>query len=85
MTFHALLLRFRADLVRRLLNGEFTERELARRSGVSQPHIHHVLSGARTMTPAVADALLDALGLAVEGYSVVNRPQCEWLENRLIR
>ncbi len=53
-------------LVRRaaalLVNGEYTERGLARLTGISQPHLHHILSGKRTLTPHVADAILASLG-----------------------
>jgi hypothetical protein len=39
-------------------DGLWTERGLARAIGVTQPHMHNVLAGARTMSPAVGDALL---------------------------
>jgi transcriptional regulator with XRE-family HTH domain len=39
-----------------------SESELARISGISQPHVHNVLGGVRRLTPATADALLNALG-----------------------
>jgi transcriptional regulator with XRE-family HTH domain len=44
-------------------NGAWTERGLARRLGVSQPHIHNVLAGARSLTLELADGALGALGL----------------------
>jgi transcriptional regulator with XRE-family HTH domain len=43
-------------------NGDMTERRLARISGVSQPHIHHVLQGKRQFSPMTADQVLRALG-----------------------
>jgi transcriptional regulator with XRE-family HTH domain len=49
----------------RVQNGEFTERQLARLTGVSQPHIHNVLKGARTPSPALCDQLLQQLRLSV--------------------
>ena len=55
----------RDELTMRLHNGEFTERELARRAGLSQPHVHNALSGKRSMTPAVADKLLAAVRLSI--------------------
>lgn len=64
-TFAELLGRLRADLLTRMANGEFTERGLARIAGISQPHIHHVFSGQRSLTPAVADVILAALGLSL--------------------
>lgn len=54
------------DQVRlRLCNGELTERRLARMAGISQPHMHNVLKGVRSLTPEVADLLLASLGLSV--------------------
>jgi transcriptional regulator with XRE-family HTH domain len=52
-------------LRRDIRNGHLTERGLARRSGISQAHIHNVLKGARTMSPGVADQILSALGISV--------------------
>lgn len=46
-------------------NGVATERGLARRVGISQPHMHNLLKGARGMTPETADRLLASLGLSV--------------------
>jgi hypothetical protein len=42
-------------------NGELTERGFARISGISQPHIHKVLKGARTLSTERFDLLLTAL------------------------
>jgi plasmid maintenance system antidote protein VapI len=47
-----------------LYNGELTERRLARMIGISQPHMHNILKGIRTLTPEVTDLLLTALGLS---------------------
>jgi len=47
---------------RRVNNGEYTERGLARMIGISQPHMHHVLKGLRGLTPEVGDALVACLG-----------------------
>jgi predicted transcriptional regulator len=52
---HALLI---ATLRRRLRNGEFTERGLARVTGISQPHVHHVLKGTRYLSTGAADHVL---------------------------
>ena len=49
----------------RIQAGEFTERHLARISGISQPHVHNVLKGVRELTPAVADRLLHCLSWSV--------------------
>ncbi len=61
------------DLFRRLVqliaalirDGHLTERGLARAVGISQPHMHHVLRGARSLTPELADRLLRVLGISV--------------------
>jgi len=55
-----------ADLHRRLIghirerirSGEWTERGLARLTGVSQPHMHNVLKGIRLLSSDTADQLL---------------------------
>ena len=48
-----------------ILNGEFTERGLARILGVSQPQIHNVLKGARKLHVDLADRLLARLEMTV--------------------
>lgn len=47
----------------RIRCGEFTERSLARRAGLSQPHLHNVFKGQRALSPAAADRLLEATGM----------------------
>lgn len=49
------LIRF---VVGKILDGEFTERGLARQVGVSQPQLHNVLKGARALRPELGDTLL---------------------------
>jgi hypothetical protein len=49
----------------RVRNGELTERRLARLTGISQPHMHNVLKGIRTLSPEVADLLLRELRLSL--------------------
>jgi len=44
-------------------NGEFTERGLARLTGVSQPHMHNVLKGVRFLSIKLADRILYALDI----------------------
>jgi hypothetical protein len=61
MYFRHLLDLLIAELNRRIRNGEFTERGLARRARVSQSHIHNVLCGARILTPDMADRILVSL------------------------
>ncbi len=61
--------RLLSRLVRRLaglvINGEYTERGLARLTGISQPHLHHILSGKRSLTAQVADSFLANLGWSI--------------------
>lgn len=45
-------------------SGRFTERSLARLIGYSQPHVHNVLRGKRSLHPDFADALLEALSIS---------------------
>lgn len=59
--FERLLKRLVRRLAARLTNGEFTERGLARILGISQPHLHHILAGKRSLTPQVADGILASL------------------------
>ncbi len=63
MTFEQLLARLLGEIRRRIENGQLTERGLARLTRISQPHVHHVLSGKRGITPEVADRFMTALGL----------------------
>jgi plasmid maintenance system antidote protein VapI len=49
----------------RMRNGELTERSLARLIGVSQPHVHNVLKGARILSPEIADVILRKLGMSL--------------------
>lgn len=48
-----------------MANGELTERGLARLVGVSQPHIHNVLKGARSLSPEIGDQISGVLGLSL--------------------
>lgn len=53
--------------LRRLVrHGEVTQSGLARHAGLSQAHVHNLLSGVRPMTADVADLVLRALGLDLE-------------------
>ncbi|MFZ5928459.1 MAG: hypothetical protein ACOYX1_13560 [Acidobacteriota bacterium] len=63
--FEKLLHRLLLRLAGLLTNGEYTERGLARLVGFSQPHLHHILAGKRSLTPHVADAILASLGWGV--------------------
>src|SRR5262245_31776821 len=49
----------------RVRNGILTERQLARLAGVSQPHIHNVLKGTRSLSSEFADEILLKLNVSV--------------------
>ncbi len=63
--FGVLRARLKAVVVRRIDNGEFTERGFARILGISQPQVHNVLKGARKLSPELADLMLAKLNLSV--------------------
>jgi hypothetical protein len=59
---HGLLIQHLNRCVQR---GDFTERGVARRVGISQPHIHNVLKGDRLLSWESADSLLRELNLNI--------------------
>ena len=63
MTFLKLRDRMTATLRERVQRGELTERRLARLTGISQPHIHNVLNGKRSLSPEAADRVITTLGI----------------------
>ena len=65
LTFGLLRARLLACVKKRVLNGEFSERGLARLLGVSQPQIHNVLKGERTLHIDLADRLLLRLEMSL--------------------
>ena len=50
---------------RRVRTGEVTERGLARRCGMSQPHLHNVLKHVRALSNDAADRLMQALDVTI--------------------
>jgi transcriptional regulator with XRE-family HTH domain len=65
MYFGLLQNRLLERLRRRIRNGELTERQIARLTGLSQPHIHNVLKGARILSPESADLVLLQLKISL--------------------
>ncbi len=65
MTFQELHESLALHITRKVRRGELTERGLARRAGISQPHLHHVLKGKRYFSLQTADLVLLELGLNV--------------------
>lgn len=65
MTFLTLHTRLVGVLRTRIRNGELSERGLARMVGASQPHLHNVIKGIRTLSPEMGDRILAGLGMTV--------------------
>jgi hypothetical protein len=65
MTFQDLQQRLIEELRLRVRSGVTTERGLARLSGISQPHLHHVLKGKRTFSIEKSDEVLRRLQIDV--------------------
>jgi hypothetical protein len=65
LTFQDARLRLLAYVRNEVRNGELTERGFARLIGISQPHAHNVLKGARTLSPQVFDLALKYLHLSL--------------------
>ncbi len=63
MFFNELQDRLLVLLRAKIQGGEFTERSLAKLTGISQPHVHNVLKGARKFSPDIADSILKKLRL----------------------
>jgi len=61
--FRQLQSRLVTALREKVRSGELTERGIARLSGLSQPHIHNVLKGKRSLSADAADAILLAVRL----------------------
>lgn len=65
MTFEELQRRLVSHLRRRISSGELTERNLARLTHISQPHMHNVLKGKRTFSIQAADTVLRELQIDI--------------------
>ncbi|HXN46436.1 MAG TPA: helix-turn-helix transcriptional regulator [Bryobacteraceae bacterium] len=65
MDFETLQRRLLTRVKTYVRNGELTERGLARMIGISQPHMHHILKGVRTLSVENADRILRGLNLTV--------------------
>jgi transcriptional regulator with XRE-family HTH domain len=72
----ALIARLRAAADARIRSGRLTERGLARLAGLSQPHVHLFLHGARGVTVEAADRLLAALNLSAEELAAAEARLC---------
>ncbi|HLG99521.1 MAG TPA: hypothetical protein VKX49_24650 [Bryobacteraceae bacterium] len=65
MTYQDAQARLLAYVQDRIHNGEVTERRLARQIGISQPHVHNVLKGVRSLSPEIFDSLLAQFQLSL--------------------
>ena len=65
MSFEMLRGRLMGHLRTRIQNGEMTERSLARLTGISQPHIHNVLKGAKILSPELEDQILSSMKISI--------------------
>ena len=87
MNFREAQARLLSTLEDRIRNGDLTERGLARLTGISQPHVHNVLKGVRSLTPDIADLILNVLHCSL--LDLCPKPelqaQLEWgLESRVV-
>ncbi len=65
MNFQNLHERLADHIAAKVRSGEITERGLAKRAGISQPHLHNVLKGKRLFSLQSADLVMHELGLSV--------------------
>jgi hypothetical protein len=76
------------DIAReRVRAGEFTERGLARRCGISQPHMHNILKKIRAPSTAAADRLMRTLDIHIPDpqWRVSSEPDSESRDVPLLR
>ena len=66
MNFSDIHRRLARYALRRIQCGAISERALARRAGISQPHLHNILKGKRGFSFLSADMVMEALDLTVE-------------------
>ena len=66
-------------------SGKFSERQLAKRAGISQPHLHNSLHGVRTLSPRAAGLLMKALGVTVPDVIWRLPEQGEWTPVPVLR
>lgn len=83
MTFSDLHARLVDHLNQQVQRGELTERGVAQRAGMSQPHLHNVLKGKRLLSWQSADALLRELHLDLLDLLKSESPKSENPADRL--
>ena len=65
MLFQTLGARLLDHIRARVISGEVTERGLARLAGLSQPHLHNVLKGERSLSIEMADQIMRRLRITL--------------------
>jgi hypothetical protein len=76
-------LRLLALIKSQVRNGHVTERGMARLTGVSQPHMHNVLKGERTLSPKITDQLLKLFHMSIIDLSSTAELQSRMLSSRV--
>ena len=59
----------------RIHRGEWTERGMARATGVSQPHLHNVLKGLRLFSDEMADQVMNELNISLADLWMTHVPE----------
>ncbi len=75
MTFQSLHQQLVLEITRRVDAGDTTVSSLARRAGISQPHLHLVLKGKRGFSWDFADRAALVIGLRVEDLIASANPR----------
>lgn len=65
LTLQQVRIRLLEQVRGRIRNGDWTERSLARRAHLSQPHLHNLLQGKRQLGWEKADALMEAAAISM--------------------
>jgi plasmid maintenance system antidote protein VapI len=91
LNFEDLAHRLVRDIAGLIHSGVTTERRLAGLVGISQPHLHNVLNGARTLTTTIADRVMERLDWSLldlvetqEAMALVDRREASLAQGREI-
>jgi len=84
LTFQDAQLKLLAYVRSQIRNGELTERGFARLIGVSQPHVHNVLKGVRTLSPLFFDRILKYFHLSLLDLVPSNELEAHLRTQRLL-
>ena len=81
LTFNELSVRLCAYIRGRINSGEFTERALARRFQISQPHFHNMLKGVRRLNAEYADQIMSKFEITILDL-IADEEICNYLNER---